>query len=183
MTHQERQKEQSREWIADAFFRLLEKKPYEAITVSEIARKADLSRRTVYRAFADKRDILMYLFERLWPDYIAAMQALGVRKREQLAVVIVEFVNRNMAFFQMLRRNGLEHLIVEFFDSHLGPGRDQIWGQPFSADPEVERVFMMTISVEHYNIIRLWLELCEQKTPQQMAELISDALALFQNFQ
>ena len=65
MTHQERQKEQSREWIADAFFRLLEKKPYEAITVSEIARKADLSRRTVYRAFADKRDILMYLFERL----------------------------------------------------------------------------------------------------------------------
>ena len=54
MTHQERQKELSREWIADAFYSLLQKKDYDSITVSEIAQKADLSRRTFYRAFDSK---------------------------------------------------------------------------------------------------------------------------------
>ena len=40
----------------------------------------------------------------------------------------------------------------------------------------------MTIRVEHYNIIRLWLELYDKKTPEEMTKLISDALALFNHF-
>ena len=69
MTHQERQKEQSREWIAEAFFNLLKKKKYESITVSEIVKKADLSRRTFYRVFENKYDIIKYMLEKIMPDW------------------------------------------------------------------------------------------------------------------
>lgn len=183
MTHQEKQKEQSKEWIADAFFTLLKKKNYDAITVSEIAKKADLSRRTFYRAFDCKQDIIAYMFERIFPEYISAVNELPTKKREYLAIAIVEFVNKHLELFRCLKRNHLDYLIIDFFDDHLASGRDGIWGRPFSGDEEIERVFMMTISVEHYNIIRLWLELCDKKTPEEMAKLISDALALFHHFQ
>ena len=183
MTHQEKQKELSREWIADAFYELLKKKDYDSITVSEIAQKADLSRRTFYRIFDSKQAIITYLFERIFPNYIAAINQLPVKTRDYLAVAIVGFVNKHLEFFQCLKRNHLDYLVIDFFDQHLSSGRDGIWGGPFCDDEETERVFMMTISIEHYNIIRLWLELHEKKTPEQMAALLSDALTLFRHFQ
>ena len=81
MTHQERQKERSREWIAEAFYALLQKKDYDSITVSEIAQKADLSRRTFYRVFDSKQDIITYLLARIFPDYIAALKRLPANTR------------------------------------------------------------------------------------------------------
>ena len=183
MTHQEKQKEQSRKWIADAFFSLLKKKDYNAIPVSEIAKKADLSRRTFYRAFDCKQDIITYMFERIFPDYISAVNELPAKKREYLAIAIVGFVNKHLEFFRCLKRNHLDYLIIDFFDNHLAHGRDCIWEHPFSGNKEVEQVFLMTISVEHYNIIRLWLALYDKKTPEEMAKLISDALALFNHFE
>ncbi len=183
MTHQERQKELSKAWIADAFYALLQKKDYDSITVSEIAQKADLSRRTFYRAFESKQDSILYLFERIFPDYIAAIKHQPAKTREYLAVAVVTFVNQHLEFFRCLKRNRLDHLVIDFFDQHLAACRDEIWGGPFCEDEEIERVFLMTISIEHYNIIRLWLELHDQKTPEEMAALLSDALALFQHFQ
>ena len=183
MTHQERQKEISKEWIEDAFYSLLQKKDYDSITVSEIAQKAGLSRRTFYRAFESKQDIITYLLVRIFSDYIAALKRLPVKTREHLAVAIVDFVNQHLAFFQCLKRNHLDHLLIDFFDKQLAAGRDEIWGGSFCDDEETERVFMMTISIEHYNVIRLWLELHDKKTPEEMAELLSDALALFRHFQ
>lgn len=183
MTHQEKQKEQSKKWIASAFFTLLQKKDYNAITVSEIAKKAGLSRRTFYRVFSCKQDIIEYMFEEIFPDYISAVNELPAKKREYLAVAIVGFVNKHLEFFRCLKKNHLDYLIIDFFDNHLADGRDSIWERPFSENDEVEQVFLMTISVEHYNIIRLWLELYHKKTPEEMSKLISDALALFSRFQ
>lgn len=183
MTHQEILKEQSKKWIANAFFALLKKKNYDAITISEIAKKADLSRRTFYRAFNCKQDIITYIFEKIFPDYISAVKQLPIRNRNYLATAVVGFVNEHLEFFQCLKRNHLEYMIIDFFDSHLANGRDGIWEHPFTQNEEVEQVFLMTISVEHYNIIRLWLELYDKKTPEEMSKLISDALALFQHFQ
>ena len=169
--------------IADAFFTLLKKKDYDIITVSEIAKKADLSRRTFYRVFDSKQDIISYKLEKIFPDYISAINRLPAKKREYLAIAIVKFVDSHLEFFQCLKRNHLDYLIIDFFDSHMANGRDHIWEHPFSENEEVEQIFLKTISIEHYNIIRLWLELHDQKTPEEMAKLLSDALALFQNFQ
>ncbi len=183
MTHQEIQKEQSKEWIANAFFTLLKKKTYDAITISEIAKKADLSRRTFYRAFSCKQDIIAYMFEKIFPDYISSIKRLPIRNRNHLATAVVGFVNDHLEFFQCLKRNHLDYMIIDFFDSHLANGRDDIWERSFCENSEVEQIFLMTISVEHYNIIRLWLELYDKKTPEEMSKLLSDALALFQHFQ
>jgi len=42
---------QSREWLTNALLVLMEEKEFKNISITEIATKADLSRRTFYRIF------------------------------------------------------------------------------------------------------------------------------------
>ena len=49
---------QSQRWIIQALLNLMEKMEYDKITVTEICRNADLDRRTFYRNFDSKNDVL-----------------------------------------------------------------------------------------------------------------------------
>ncbi|MDR0889442.1 MAG: TetR/AcrR family transcriptional regulator [Oscillospiraceae bacterium] len=51
---------QSKDWIVKAFFDLLAIKPLNTITISEIAENADLDRRTFYRHFHSKEDVISF---------------------------------------------------------------------------------------------------------------------------
>ena len=52
-------REQSGRMIEEALFSLMEKKPYAQITVSGITRRADISRRTFYRLYSRKDEVLI----------------------------------------------------------------------------------------------------------------------------
>lgn len=45
---------QSRTWLMDALAALMQEKKFEEITVVEICRRADLSRRTFYRNYSSR---------------------------------------------------------------------------------------------------------------------------------
>jgi AcrR family transcriptional regulator len=47
-----------RSWVFEALMMLVEKKPYNKITMEDIAKKAGISRQTLYRLFTDKDDII-----------------------------------------------------------------------------------------------------------------------------
>ncbi len=52
------EKNLTRDYIFEAFFRLLETKPYEKISVSHITDKAGVSRMSFYRNFKSKEDLV-----------------------------------------------------------------------------------------------------------------------------
>jgi AcrR family transcriptional regulator len=54
-----RQVERTKSWIFDALMLLMDEKPYEKITVSDIAQKAGVARPTFYRNFDDKDAVVM----------------------------------------------------------------------------------------------------------------------------
>ena len=58
MNGHQKQKEQSRRMIEDALFLIMEEKPYAQITVSEIAKTADVSRRTFYRMYHNVNNLV-----------------------------------------------------------------------------------------------------------------------------
>ncbi|MFT8977736.1 helix-turn-helix domain-containing protein, partial [Liquorilactobacillus nagelii] len=60
MNGQERLAEQSRAWLTEALFVLLQQENYNEITVKKIAEQAQLSRRTFYRSFKNKDELLNY---------------------------------------------------------------------------------------------------------------------------
>ena len=49
---------QSKDWLMQALFELMQKQSYDSITITKLCQKADLSRRTFYRLFNSKDDVL-----------------------------------------------------------------------------------------------------------------------------
>ena len=54
-----RQVQRTKSWIFDALMLLMDEKPYEKITVSDIADKAGVARPTFYRNFDDKDEVVL----------------------------------------------------------------------------------------------------------------------------
>jgi AcrR family transcriptional regulator len=54
-----RQIERTKSWIFDALMLLMDEKPYDKITVSDIADKAGIARPTFYRNFNDKEEVIL----------------------------------------------------------------------------------------------------------------------------
>ena len=71
-----RQKEQSAKRIEDALFQLMVEKAFTEITVSELADRADVARRTFYRLYKGKEDVLHGYFGRLCREYQRTFPAL-----------------------------------------------------------------------------------------------------------
>lgn len=65
---------QSRTWLMDALAALMEEKKFEEITVVEICRRADLSRRTFYRNYSSKEDLFRSCCERLCREYVRYLE-------------------------------------------------------------------------------------------------------------
>jgi AcrR family transcriptional regulator len=61
---------QSKEWIMTSLLELLSEKPYSKITITEITSAAQLARRTFYRNFDSKEDILDMYIQKLCNEYI-----------------------------------------------------------------------------------------------------------------
>jgi len=58
--------EQSKKKIADALLVILQQYDYKEITITQLAQEAKLSRKTFYRLFADKEEVLAYIFENMY---------------------------------------------------------------------------------------------------------------------
>lgn len=58
--------EQSKKKFADALLVVMQQYDYKEITITQLAQEAKLSRKTFYRLFSDKEDVLSYLFESLY---------------------------------------------------------------------------------------------------------------------
>ena len=69
----------SKEMIVDAMLTIMKQYDYREITITQIAQEADLSRKTFYRLFRDKEEVLMHLFESLYQECIGQLKKREVQ--------------------------------------------------------------------------------------------------------
>jgi AcrR family transcriptional regulator len=62
VSRKDREKEFKKQLIADAAFQLFSNSSFEAVTVEDIARQAEFGKGTLYLYFANKEEILLYIF-------------------------------------------------------------------------------------------------------------------------
>lgn len=111
----------SREWISTALLYLMKTKDYHKITISEITKKAGVSRQTFYRNYQDKDDILMkYLevvFSRFMEDARAATAKETDIKRVGTIICIkaTEYFRDNSDTLMTLIRQGIDNLVLKEF--------------------------------------------------------------------
>jgi AcrR family transcriptional regulator len=113
-TLQERKQELVRQELAKAAWKLFAKKGYEDATVTEIAEAAGVSRRTFFRYYSSKEDVLTETSDDFAESMLAAMAARPRSESPLLAIrnAIVPVlektladVDRSRAIIRLLRRS------------------------------------------------------------------------------
>jgi AcrR family transcriptional regulator len=70
----ERKKQQTRQLIADTARRLFAERGFDAVTVAEVAREADVAEKTVYNYFPSKEDLFYSRLESFEAELLAAIR-------------------------------------------------------------------------------------------------------------
>ena len=104
--------------ISLALYALLLRKPYEEITVSDICRKAGISRVSFYHYHDKKDDILVQFSDEKFAEFFDDFTKLEKMTFEDLIVELFRFLKRNSRQLTILRYANKENILLEQFHSY-----------------------------------------------------------------
>lgn len=182
MSNQEKQKELSKKWLADSLIRLMQTKPYEEITISEIAANADLARRTFYRAFSSKSDLIAYIVENLVNEYINDLRITENINMEKLVLIFFGFFKKHRDLILIFKQNHLEYFILESFNKYFPQIRLQTCKEKINENPEIDKIFMLISGGGFFNLLMYHIDNDSAMSPQELARLVPKAIKIFAGY-
>ncbi len=152
----------SKNEITTALLELMKKHPYSEITVKEIILESQVARKTFYRNFSSKDDVLNTYIDSLIHDYSVSFQEVPGFKLESLLDVILNFCTNNKEFIILLRDHQLMYLflqhwnhLIPIFHSQLIDPNDPF----FSSFTEQELRYIIAVNIgAAWNVVMQWLE-------------------------
>lgn len=171
----------SKKWMEESLIALMREKPYSAITIKEITDTAGLSRRTFYRNFDTKDDILVGHFNVIWDDYRQALLNESQLDLPTIARVFFTVMQDHLSFLSLLNHQGLTSLILSKVDELLPEDFQQSKGQTIDL-PQESIAYGLAFSTGGFmRILIKWLDEGAEKSPDEMAGLVSDFIKISQH--
>ncbi|GAB20228.1 putative TetR family transcriptional regulator [Gordonia effusa NBRC 100432] len=161
----------SQEWLINALFALMREKSYSDITITDIATRAELSRRTFYRNFATKDELIDAYCRRLVDDYVHRMRKADLTKSRDVALRFFEFWTDHADFLELLTSSGLSSLLLRKFNEHIGAIFIRTQTPRFDDAVHLEYALAFTAG-GYFNVLFAWLHLGKRETPAEMADAI-----------
>lgn len=159
--------------LADALLLLMNEKPYQEISIKDIAEKADLNRRTFYRNFASKDDILFYYGKQLIEQLGKSIQSKGLYTFHSISESYFEFWLLNLDFLKLLQKNNLLYFLFEQFDQY----HNQLHLFLPNATHKEETQFSIAFALGGFwSTLVQWLNTGATQSPKDMADLICNTI-------
>lgn len=179
MDGHQRQREQSARMIEEALFCLMGEKRYEEITVSELVKRADVARRTFYRLYAGKEEVLHRYFGRLCEEYRRTVPVLEQYDLRQIAEEFFGFWYAHRRFLLLLYNCGLEELLYsEIRRASDTVVRGRIGGRMEGKGEEIA-CFAAYSAGGFLMLLHRWIADGMEEPPQSYARRTSEALLTF----
>lgn len=168
---------QSRNWIIEALLKLLAEKSYDKITITEIASEAQLGRRTFYRNFNSKEEVLDMYIQSLVSEYINLLKEVELLTIHNVAKVYFTFWRRHLDFLILMDKNNLLHLLLQRYNQHLpmihkevNEDRKEVF------DGRMLEYVLSFTAGGFWNMLVKWIQEGAKETPEDMAGLIGTIL-------
>lgn len=105
--------EQSKQMMVRALLNIMEQYDYKEITVTQIAQEAQLSRKTFYRLFSDKDEILLLFFDGLFQECFEQIKAKKVQHYWDIVQIFFDFWEDRKDLLCLLQKNNLLPKVFE----------------------------------------------------------------------
>ncbi|MFT8323806.1 TetR/AcrR family transcriptional regulator [Oenococcus sicerae] len=179
MNGKQRLAEQSRRWFWEAFVALLEEKNYQEISISEIAARAQLARRTFYRSFKSKEDLLDYYCHGKIAEYLDSLKESEKTSNsfDDLLLTFFEFWWQERRTLRLLIKNNLFSSLLEAWTPQSVKIYDLFQAPWHIQGTQIEIEYIMSFSTGGFwNILNSWLNKKNPEPAQQLASTLSKAL-------
>lgn len=97
--------EQSKKKIVNALLVVMQQYDYKEITITQLAQEAKLSRKTFYRLFKDKEDVLSYLFENLYIECFEQIKSQPTQGYWDIVQCYFDFWEKNKSVLNIFKQS------------------------------------------------------------------------------
>lgn len=169
---------QSKEWIVMALIILMRTKKYSDITIKELAEKAGVDRKTFYRNFNTKEDVLHFYLDKTCQDYITNLNKEPVLTTFSVAKAYFLTCKSHSDFLNLLDRNNLLPLLLMVFDEYL-PMLHKIFENTKTGDNPVyySEYALSFLTGGFWNISIKWIRNGGHETPEEMAQIVETLMS------
>lgn len=161
--------------LCETLLRLLDKKPLDKISVSELCRESGINRATFYRHYDTTRDVLLDMelefTKKLYSDfYVTAPDCIP-----DSLTALCRYLYDNSHIIKTFIRNNSEEdltlLVNNMFRSFIEDKRDAV-SLPAGFDREDLKLITTCIAGGGYFMLRQWLMDDIEKTPEEISGLV-----------
>ena len=166
-----KQKERSSLWIIEALFLLMKNKPFNEITITEIADKAGVSRLTYYRNFSSKEDIILKYYDIMFEEFLLMFDNINKEEIDLKRLIIMSFerFEEKQDQVRLLIRNDLTHLLLTPFSNYITRALEKI-----NIPSSIDYFQLKFIEGGLFYTLFNWTKDNKNYTPEQLAENILD---------
>lgn len=159
----------TRESIESALLLLMEKADFETISITDIIRKAGVSRSAYYRNYTSKEDILLNVFNEAAKTIVSAMsESIAHRNASDCYQILFEKVWESRKLFEIIDK---ARMVYKFQTS---VNRRYLSLLTQDAISEYYRILSWVGSV--FNMIFGWIDRGYRESPAEMASICSPLL-------
>lgn len=105
--------EQSKKKIANALLVVMQQYDYKEITITQLAQEAKLSRKTFYRLFAGKEDVLSYLFENMYIECFEQIKSQRTQRYWDAVQCYFDFWEDRKSLLLIFKQSALLPVLFE----------------------------------------------------------------------
>lgn len=180
MNGHQKQRELSGRMIEEALLDLMREKCYTWITVTEIVTKADVSRRTFYRIYREKDDVLRGVLERLCKVYRSRAPVLECYDINRIARDFFGFWYQYRELLMLMHKRRMDEMLYyEIIRASTEVVKGRMKG---NAGTDEEAGYFAQYSAGGFILLlRRWIQIGMNGTPEEYAEKISRALSEYIN--
>lgn len=110
--------EQSKDSFTKALLHIMKQYDYKEITVTQIAGEAQLSRKTFYRLFSNKDEVLDHLFKKMITSFFYQINKKQVEHYWEVVQLYFDFWQTKKSLLLLLKKNNLLFLLYEISYHH-----------------------------------------------------------------
>ena len=109
--------EQSKKTIAEAMLKVMKIYDYKEITVTQITQEAQVSRKTFYRHFRDKDEVLKHLFDSLYQECISSITNRGIHHYWDVVQCFFDFWEKHSETLKLMNQS---NRVPQLFEESYG---------------------------------------------------------------
>lgn len=169
--------QRSQKMITDALLSLMKKYPYPEITVKQIILEAELARKTFYRNFTSKDDVLNSYIDSVILEYT---QALTTKPEDPLSVIF-GFCEKKRRLLKLLDKNDMLHILLLRLNESLPriSRTTDMSGNPFiRMFGDLEPDYLIAFNVGAiWNVIFKWVRRGMKEPLDEVREIVRSYIA------